>query len=216
MTQSLTPSMEMHMCNTRTRVHLSSNSFIHSFLVSFIAVLLLFCRVLCYTDTLKLSHYVYLTRERCPRISVPFPCACCICGNVLCVIKTWTVCGGMSQKSAPFNFPKTEIYMKNKLDNSVKDFSLFTGEFMYSEAEMLVETFFFFFVLPIYDSVMLHRRTTGLSHKMASRVCLRFVLPPVCFWDECFSAIYEVNCLTCTINSHDQPCLKLWVFWQWK
>lgn len=143
MTQSLTP-LYGNAYVQYTYTCSSIQPFIHSFLVSFIAVLLLFCRVLCYTDTLKLSHYVYLTRERCPRISVPFPCACCICGNVLCVIKTWTVCGGMSQKSAPFNFPKTEIYMKNKLDNSVKDFSLFTGEFMYSEAEMLVETFFFF------------------------------------------------------------------------
>lgn len=39
--------------------------------------------------------------------------------------------------------------MKKKSDNTVKDFSLFTGEFMYSEAEMLVETCLVFFVLPI-------------------------------------------------------------------
>lgn len=95
--------------------------------------------------------------------------------------------------------------MKKKSDNTVKDFSLFTGEFMYSEAEMLVETCLFFFVLPIYGSVMLHRRTTGLSHKLTSRVCLRFVLPPVCFCDECFRRFMRLIVLLALLTPMTGP-----------
>lgn len=63
----------------------------------------------------------------------------------------------------------------------------------------------FFFVLPIYDSVMLHRRTTGLSHKLTSRVCLRFVLPPVCFCDECFRRFMRLIVLLALLTPMTGP-----------
>lgn len=69
--------------------------------------------------------------------------------------------------------------MKKKLDNTVKDFSLFTGEFMYSEAEMLVEILFFLsfpsMILSCFIVAQVASHTRWQAVFACALSCLQFV-----------------------------------------